>query len=177
MEFVENDRLNAAQRRVLNQLPQQNPLSLKLDARGIAHAIFEADLIADFAAKLDPQLLCDARGEQPRRQTARLKNHDLPAAEQPVLEQHLRDLGGFAGTGRRLQNEPLRRLERGNDVVLNLVNGQSLGHEISVKPEPSRAGFQNPNPWPALCVAIFVQPECRSSPHCRCKGIFPRDEA
>ena len=51
-----------------------------------------------------------------------------PVAEQSVLEQHLRDLRGFAGAGGRLQHEPPRRFQRGDDVVLDFVNGQAIGH-------------------------------------------------
>ena len=60
MKFVKDDRLNATQGRVLNQLPQQNPFGLKLDARGVADAVFKTDLITDFAAQLDAEFLRDA---------------------------------------------------------------------------------------------------------------------
>ena len=64
-----------------------------------------------------------ARGEP-----ARLEDYSLPVAEQTVLEQHLRHLGGLARPSGRLQHEPLRRLECGDDVVFEVINGQPFGH-------------------------------------------------
>ena len=40
-----------------------------------------------------------------------------------MFEQHLRDLRGFTRAGRGLEHEALRRLERGDDVVFDVVNG------------------------------------------------------
>ena len=100
VKFVEDQDGNAAQLRIVNHLPQQDAFSLKPDFRLRRCDIFEADLVADFVAKLDAEFLRNARREQPRGQPTRLENHDLPVAEQAVPEQHLRDLRGFAGTGR-----------------------------------------------------------------------------
>jgi hypothetical protein len=45
-----------------------------------------------------------------------------------VLEQHLGDLRGFAGTGRRGQNQPSPGFQPGNEVALDFVNGQTVSH-------------------------------------------------
>jgi len=45
-----------------------------------------------------------------------------------VFEQHLGDLGGFAGAGGGLQNETFRRTEGGDEVGFDIVNGQPFGH-------------------------------------------------
>ena len=129
VKFVEDEDRNAAQLRIVNHLPEQNAFRYKTNFRLRRRDIFEADLVADFVAKLDAEFLRHARREQPRGQPARLENHDLPVAEQPVPEQHLRDLRGFAGTGRRGQNQPPVGFQPGDDVALDFVNGQTVGHE------------------------------------------------
>ena len=87
------------------QLPQQNTFGDEANARALRNDILEPNLIADFFAEPATALLRDARSEQPRRQPPRLQNHHLAIAEQPVIEQDLRDLRRFPGARRRLKNE------------------------------------------------------------------------
>ena len=54
VKFVENQRRNAAQFRVVNHLPQQNAFGHKPDFRPRRRDIFEADLITDLAPSLTP---------------------------------------------------------------------------------------------------------------------------
>ena len=68
-------------------------------------SIFESHLIADFAAEVHSHFLRHARSQQSCRETAWLENDNLAVPEQSVLQQHLRNLCGFAGTGRRLKDE------------------------------------------------------------------------
>ena len=60
VKFVEDDGLNAAQGRVLDQLPEQDALGLELDAGGVAHAIFKSDLVADLAAEFHAEFVRDS---------------------------------------------------------------------------------------------------------------------
>ena len=128
VKFIEDDGRDAREFIVLNQLPEQNAFGFKFDFGGGADAILEAHLIADLAAKLHVEFLRDAGSEHPRGETARLQHDALPAAEQAVLEEHLRDLRGFAGAGGCLQHEAFRRLEGGDDVGFDFVNGQPVSH-------------------------------------------------
>ena len=128
VKFIKNHGLYPAQRRVLDQLPEQDALGLELDARGVAHAVFEPDLVTDLAAELHAEFARNTGCQQPGGQPARLENDDLAIAQQAMFEEHLGDLGGFAGAGRRLEDEPLRRLERSDDVGFDFVNGQPVGH-------------------------------------------------
>ena len=99
VEFVEQDGLNAAQGRILDQLSKQDPFGFKLDARGVARVVLEAHLVTHFLAHLDAEFACDPMREKPRRKPPRLEDDHLAAAQQSGLEQHLRHLRGLAGAG------------------------------------------------------------------------------
>ena len=60
-------------------------------------------------------LVGDARGEHARGETAWLQDDDFAVAEEAVVEEDLRDLGRFAGAGRRLEDETRLVGERPND--------------------------------------------------------------
>src|SRR5262249_18298930 len=89
-------------------------------------------LIADFAAKLCLALPGDAGGEQSGSQAARLQDDDLPGAEQTVIEEHLWHLGGFAGTGRRRDEQPPVGLQPGEDLWFDFVNRKPFSHVFRV---------------------------------------------
>jgi hypothetical protein len=74
------------------------------------------------------QFLRHARGEHPRREPPGLQDNTLAVAKQPVLEQHLGDLGGFARAGGSLQDQAFRRPEGSDEIGFNFVNGQPFGH-------------------------------------------------
>ena len=57
VKFVKDDGLNAAQRRIPDQLPEQDALGFELDACGIAHAVFETDLVTDLAPQFHAKLV------------------------------------------------------------------------------------------------------------------------
>ena len=106
VEFVEEDRGDAAQLRVLNQLAQENSFGDEPDARPRRGDVFEPDLVADFIAEPAPAFGRDPRCEQSRGETARLEDDDLSVAKEAVIEENLRDLGGFSRAGRGLDDEP-----------------------------------------------------------------------
>ena len=102
VKFVEHDRADAAQHRVSNDICRRIP-SVTKRIRVFAHARFEPDLVADDLAQRRADLLRHAFREHAGREPARLKDDNLAAiTEQAVLEQHLRNLRGFTGAGRRL---------------------------------------------------------------------------
>ena len=134
VEFIEENRGDAAQLRILNELPQENSFGDEADAGAIGGDVFEADLVADFVAEPAVALGGDAGGEEAGGEPARLEDHDLAVAEQAVIEEDLRDLGGFAGAGRRLEDEAGVGFELGDECVFEFENGQvsrGMGGETS----------------------------------------------
>jgi hypothetical protein len=128
VKFVEQNCRHAAQLRVVNHLPQQNAFSYETNFGLRRSHVLKPDLVTDFLAEFHAQLGCDARGEQTRGEPAWLQNDHLARVEQSVLEQHLWHLRGFAGAGGRGQDEPLVFAQARDDFVLDVVNGQSVGH-------------------------------------------------
>ena len=112
MEFIKNDGGDALEHWVGDKLAQQNTFRLKLDARGGADAILETHLIANFLTELDTQLLRHAGSKHARREASGLQDHALTFPQQAVLEEHLRDLRGFARASRRLDNQTALRAQR-----------------------------------------------------------------
>ena len=93
VKFIEENRGDAAQHRILDQLAQQNTFGDKSDAGALGDNALEADLITDFLPKPRTALVGHARGEQPRRYSSRLKHHHFTVAEHSMIEQNLRNLG------------------------------------------------------------------------------------
>ena len=134
VEFVEEDRADAAQRRVAEHLAQEDALGDVLDAGACAGDVVQADAVADLRAERDATLPRDAGGEHPRGQTARLEDDDAPAfAEQVGVEEHLRDLRGLARAGRGLEDEAAAAggvAQGGDERAFEFVDGQAFvgGH-------------------------------------------------
>lgn len=140
VKLVEHDGGNPLERRVSDELAEQNAFGLEFDFGGGADAIFKAHLIANLTPQLHIEFLRDTGSEHSSGEPARLEHDALPAAEQAVFEKHLRDLRGFAGPCGYLQHETFRRLERGDDVVFDVVNGQPVGHAADCLAEQGRDG-------------------------------------
>ena len=132
VELVEDERRDAAQLRVLDHLPQQDAFGDEADAGVGAGDVLEANLVADLAAELGLAFPGDARRQQPRGQPARLEDDDLAGAEQAVIQQHLRDLRGFARAGGRGHDQPPGFPEAGHEVLFNFVDWQSFRHEAAM---------------------------------------------
>ena len=141
VELVEDQRGDPGQSPVLDHLPQQHAFGDEADAGLRAGDVLETDLVADLAAELGVPLPGDARGQQARGQPARLQDDDLPASRQPVLQQHLRHLGGFAGTGRRRDDQPPVFPEPGHNLVFDVVYRQSVRHGATMR--EIRSGCQS----------------------------------
>src|SRR5437763_15943023 len=104
VKFIEQNRRDAAQFRVLDQLAAQNAFGHEADASALRRDVLEPDLVSDFVAEPAVPLGSDARGEKARGEAARLENDDLTVAEQSVIEEDLWDLGGFSRAGRGLDD-------------------------------------------------------------------------
>src|SRR5947209_8534695 len=96
VKLIENQHLSAFQRRLLNHLAQQNALGDEFDSGLRAGNMIEANVVTDFASEFSPAFTSDTGG-----QAARLQDNSLAVLQEPVLEQNLRNLGGFARAGRR----------------------------------------------------------------------------
>jgi len=105
VKFVEKNGGDAAQLRILNELPKQNSFGDEADASALGGQVFESDLVADFVAETNVALGGNARGEEASGKTAGLEDHDLAAPEETMAEENLGDLGGFAGAGGSLEDE------------------------------------------------------------------------
>jgi hypothetical protein len=93
VKFVEKNRGDAPQLRILDQLAQENSFGDKANARVSGSNIFESNLVADFIAEPAVSFGRDPRGQETSGKPARLKDYDLAVAEQAVIEENLRDLG------------------------------------------------------------------------------------
>ena len=105
VKFIEKDRGDAAQVRILDQLPEQYSFGDEADAGALGGKVFEPDLVADFVAEAHVPLGRDAGGEKAGGETARLENDDLAGAEEAMIEEDLGNLGGFAGASGGLEDE------------------------------------------------------------------------
>ena len=131
VEFVEEDRVDAAQRRVGQHLAQQDAFRDVLDAGARARDVVQPDAVADFLTQRGVTLPGDAGGEHPGRQATWLEHDDAPAfAEQAGVEEHLRNLRGFARAGGGLEDQPAtaRRIAQGGDKrAFQFVDWQAVG--------------------------------------------------
>ena len=86
-------------------MAEQNSFGDEADAGAVGGDVFEADLVTDFIPETNVPLGGDPRGEETGGKTARLEDYDLAGPEEAVIEENLRDLGGFAGAGGSLEDE------------------------------------------------------------------------
>ena len=131
VELVEDDDADAAQFVIGEHLPEQYPLGDKADARLRGANFVEPDLVTHFVTEFSVALLGHAGGEHPGGEPSRLEHDDLAVAREPVIEDDLRDLGGFAGAGGRLQDEPRIFLQRGHDGGFEIEDGQGAAIQKS----------------------------------------------
>ena len=124
VEFVEKNRGNAAQLRILDELAQENAFGDEANPGALRGDVLETDLVADFIAETTVALGGDARGEETGGEAARLQDDDLAVAEQAVVEKNLRDLGGFSGTGGSLDDEAGMGAKVFHDRALKFINRQ-----------------------------------------------------
>ena len=116
VEFVEQDRADLFQHRVVLQHAGQDAFGDHLDARARRNLVLEADAVADGAAHLFAQLPRHEQRGAACGHPARLQQDDLPAQQPRRIQQRQRHLGGLAGAGRGFQHQPRLR----GQVLLDL---------------------------------------------------------
>ena len=122
VEFVEQDRTDLFQHRVVLQHAGQDAFGDDFDARARRNLVFEADAVADRATDLLAQLPRHEQRGAAGGDPPWFQQDDLAALQPRCVEQCQWHLGGLAGTGRGLQHQsPLRgqvlldlRQQRGN---------------------------------------------------------------
>ena len=124
VKLVEHQRADSAQRRVERHLPQENAFRDIPDLRGLRHAGFEPDLVADRRAKRRAHLFGHAFGQQARRQPPRLQHYHLARIQKSMTEQDLRQLCRLAGTRRGSHDEPPCHPQAGDDRGFQFIDGQ-----------------------------------------------------
>src|SRR5260221_12467766 len=72
-----------------------------------------------------------------------------------MLQEHLWDLGGFAGAGGRGQDQAPVGFQPGDEVALDLVNGQTVGHQDAEDNRLPSAGKTKP-PFEAAAQRTVV---------------------
>jgi len=106
VEFVHDQRRDARELRILEHLSQENSFGHVPDPGRRARQVFEPDLVAHFAAERHAQLGRRAHRQEPGGDPPGLQDRHLPPLQESVPEEHLRDLGRFAGSRGGGQNEP-----------------------------------------------------------------------
>src|ERR1700730_11380345 len=106
VKFIEENRGDAAQLRILNELPQEDSFGDESDAGPIRRDVFETNLVADFFTELAVTFGSDSRSEKAGREPARLQDHNLAVAKQFMIEEDWRNLGGFPRASRGLDDQP-----------------------------------------------------------------------
>jgi hypothetical protein len=103
MKLVEKDRVDAFKGGIILQPAEEDSLRDKADDGSGAGAIFETNLITDLPAEFALSLEGDAGGEGSGGDAAGLKHDYFSQAK--AVHKYLGDLGAFAGTGGRRENE------------------------------------------------------------------------
>src|SRR5947199_2591138 len=93
VEFVEQNRRNSFQLRILNQLPQQNAFGDKANPGCFGDDAFEPHLVANILSKVYRTLVRDAGREQASSYSSRLQNNHFTGSKQPMIQQELGNLG------------------------------------------------------------------------------------
>ncbi len=106
VEFVEQDRADPAQFRIILDQPREDALGNHLDPRRRTDLRFEADAIADGATDLLTKLLRHELRRRARGDAPRLQHQDLLPSEPRRIEQRQRHLRRLAGTRGRLKHQP-----------------------------------------------------------------------
>jgi hypothetical protein len=122
VELVEQDGADAVQRRVGQQLAQEQALGEEQDARVVADDALVPRLVAHQAAHFDAEFLGDSPGDETRRQSPGLQDEDTPL--DAGVQEHLRHLRRLARAGGRRQHAGAVRIEGVPDLRSHLVDGQ-----------------------------------------------------
>ncbi|MNX66085.1 hypothetical protein D3C86_971660 [compost metagenome] len=127
MEFVEQDRADTLQPRVVENHPGEDPLGDDFDARFGADAALQSGAIADRAARLLAQGRRHPVRRRPRRQSARLQHQHLLVAQPRLIQQGQRHDRGLARPRRGGQHD---RMGRGQGRFQRLQYGVNRQHQM-----------------------------------------------
>ena len=72
------------------------------------------------------------RSQATRGEPARLEDHDLSGAQQPAIQQHLRDLRGLARARGRGHDEPPGFQEASHEAAFDFIDWQLFRHEAVI---------------------------------------------
>ncbi len=134
VEFVEQQRADAVEHRVVLEHPGQDALGDHLDAGARGHLVLEADAVAHGLARRFAALPGHERGGAARGDPARLQHHDAAALQPRRLQQRRRHLGGLAGAGRGFQHQPRVRGEAVADLRQQRVDRKNgRGHRPRIR--------------------------------------------
>jgi hypothetical protein len=122
MKFVKEDRRDAAQLGILQELTKENSLGDESNSGLLRRDLLEPDLVSNLVAEAGVPFERDPLGEQARRQSPWLQDHDFALSEKLAVEQDLWNLSRFSRAGRRLENEASAFFQLPNDLVFELVN-------------------------------------------------------
>jgi hypothetical protein len=123
VEFIEQDGRDPIQVRILNQLTEEDSFRDEANAGARGGDVLEPDLVPDFVAKPGFTLGRDAGCEEAGGEAARLEDDDLAVAKDAMIEENLRDLGGFSGAGGSLDDETGMGAKIFYDRILKFVDG------------------------------------------------------
>ena len=124
VEFVEQDRADAAEFRVGLDQTRENAFRHDFDPRARGYLRFEADAIADGVADVFAALGRHEFGGGARGDPARFEHQDLLAAKPFGVEQCGRHLRRLARAGRRFDDQARVRGERRRYFRQNLADGE-----------------------------------------------------
>ena len=100
VEFIENDRSDAGEIFVVENLADKRSLRDVADFGACGNGAVKANLVSHLASDPSPTLRGDAGGEHPGGDAARFEDDDFAAAAKRIVEDKLGDLGRFPGSGR-----------------------------------------------------------------------------
>ena len=139
MKFVKDQNPDLPQLRIVLHPTQQNAFGDKANSGLGCDVVFEANLVADLLSRFAAAFPSDAGGDTAGRHSPGLQ-HDNPAIPgHATVEQHLRDLGGFAGSGGRHQHELPALTQGAEDVRVQLPDRQIA----RIHGTEGRRGIQN----------------------------------
>ena len=170
MKLVEQYDADAGKRPVVLEPAQQDPFGYVTNAGAEGSLIVEANLVADLRAKSHAAFPGDTRCDRARRDPPRLENHDLFCVwsgrwgmrniRQARIEQHLRHLRCFAGTGRRDEHKTIAGAECFNNLRMDLPDGKGGVH---CKRAPTTWTVKQGR-WKAALTFVGTLPRLRSYP-------------
>jgi len=128
MKLIEDHGPDVGQRAIILKPAQQDAFGDEADAGADAGVVVEADLIADLSAEFALALPGHAGGHGAGGGDASgLEHHDHLVAHDPRIQQHLRHLRGLARARGRNEHQAIARLQRAQDVGVDLPDGERGG--------------------------------------------------